>query len=486
MVRDGLESEPELFRCPNCARPRARGVDHRCPAPGLIALSSEALAVVEAIRSVGAEPIVVGGAVRDRLLGRPVADLDFEAAPVSRNRLRAALNDVGLVVTRGVSYEVTIVVVDEAEFELSMADTEMDIVDRFGRRDFTVNALGWSAATGELIDPWGGAVDLENGVLHHTTPESLTVDPLRVLRGIRFAGTHGFRFDPDTGEIARSVRDAWESLPADRIWAEWRTLARRAANWPAALEALDATGWTTLFPELEAIHDTPQDPSWHPEGTVWAHLGLAAAAAAQACDDGGITGSDRDVAVLGALVHDLGKAETTVLEPGGRITSRGHAAAGVATADAFLKRISAPAAVRDRILPIVREHMAHTIDQPTRAAVRRLMRRLHPATLQDWIRVVSADVAGRGAASRPFDAAPWQALAAETGQLPAKPLLRGEHLLALGLEPGPRFGELIRESLEAQDEGEFDDEAGAAAWAAERLSDEDDAGIQEIPSRNDG
>lgn len=199
-----------------------------------------------------------------------------KAAPVSRDRLRAALNEVGLVVTGGASYEVTIVVVDDTEFELSMADPEMDVVDRFGRRDFTVNALGWSAATGELIDPWAGAVDLGNGVLHHTTPESLTVDPLRILRGIRFAGTHGFQFDPDTGEIARSLRDAWESLSADRIWAEWRTLARRATNWPAALEA---TGWTTLFPELEADPSCIQvvrcglrtiAPGHDPSGTVLA------------------------------------------------------------------------------------------------------------------------------------------------------------------------------------------------------------------------
>ncbi|MDQ0575065.1 HDIG domain-containing metalloprotein [Agromyces albus] len=467
--RPELPEASELLRCPNCGQDRARGVDHRCAAPGLIELSPEALLVVEAVRSVGDELVVVGGAVRDRLLGREPTDVDFEIAPASRDRLRAALTEVGYVGTRGASYELMVVAVHGREFELSIVDPELDAAGRFGRRDFTLNAIGWSPATEELIDPWAGAVDLEEGVLRHTTPQSLGTDPLRVLRGVRFAGTHGFRFHADTAVIAQSLRDEWDSLPTDRIWAEWRRLGRTATDWPAALRALDDTAWTTLFPELETIHDTPQDPSWHPEGTVWAHTALAAAAAAEICSTSGITGVDRDVVVLGALVHDLGKAECTVVEPDGRITSRGHADAGVAPAESFLKRIGAPASVRDRVLPIVREHMAHTIDQPTRAAVRRLVRRLHPATLQDWIPVVSADVGGRGAASQPFDAHRWEALAADTGQLPAKPLLRGEHLVALGLEPGPRFGELIRESLEAQDDGVFDDEAGAAAWAAERL-----------------
>ncbi|MBT2498364.1 CCA tRNA nucleotidyltransferase [Agromyces sp. ISL-38] len=464
-----LPGASELLRCPNCGRDRARRVDHRCAAPGLIDLSSEALVIVEAVRSVGDELVVVGGAVRDRLLGREPTDVDFEIAPKSRDRLRTALTDVGYVGTRGASYELIVVAVDGMEFELSVVDPDLDAAARFGRRDFTLNALAWSPVTEMLIDPWAGAVDLEEGVLRHTTRESLSIDPLRVLRGVRFAGTHGFRFHPDTAVIAQSLRDAWESLPADRVWAEWRRLARTATDWPAALQALDDTGWTTLFPELEAVHDTPQDPSWHPEGTVWAHTALAAAAAAEICSSRGITGAERDVVVLGALVHDLGKAECTVLEPDERITSRGHAEAGVAPAESFLKRIGAPASVRDRVLPIVREHMAHTIDKPTRAAVRRLMRRLHPATLQDWISVVSADVGGRGAGFQPFDARRWETLAGETGQVPAKPLLRGEHLVALGLEPGPRFGELIRESLEAQDDGVFDDEAGAVAWAAERL-----------------
>lgn len=251
----------ELLRCPNCGQARVRGVDHRCPAPALIELSSEALVVVEAVHSIGDELVVVGGAVRDRLLGREPTDADFEIAPASRDRLQSALSDVGYVGTRGANYELMVVAVDGTEFELSIVDPGLDAATRFGRRDFTLNALGWSPAAEELIDPWAGAVDLEEGVLRHTTPESLGIDPLRVLRGVRFAGTHGFRFHPDTAGIGQSLRDAWESLPADRIWAEWRRLARTATDWPAALRALDDTGWTALFPELEAIHDTPQDPS---------------------------------------------------------------------------------------------------------------------------------------------------------------------------------------------------------------------------------
>jgi tRNA nucleotidyltransferase (CCA-adding enzyme) len=167
------------------------------------------------------------------------------------------------------------------------------------------------------------------------------------------------------------------------------------------------------YPELAATAGVPQNPEWHPEGDVLSHLALSADAARAAGDRAGLAGTDRHVAILGALVHDLGKATTTRVR-NGRISSYGHAAAGAAPARSFLTRIGAPADVRDRVVPVVVEHMTplSTPSGPTPRAVRRLVRRLEPASIIDWARVVDADRAGRGSGATASPTAEWVAMAA--------------------------------------------------------------------------
>lgn len=194
-------------------------------------------------------------------------------------------------------------------------------------------------------------------------------------------------------------------------WPAWSRLIHGPTDWPAVLEEMHD------HPELDATRGLVQSPQWHPEGDVLTHLGLAALAAARHADRDGLVGADREVAVLGALVHDLGKPLTTRREPDGRITSHGHAEKGVDPARRLLERIGAPREVVRRILPVVREHMApaSVTGRPSRHAVLRLQRRLEDAgsSLADWARVVDADRAGRGGTPRPSPAEQWLAIARE-------------------------------------------------------------------------
>ena len=447
----------------------------------------------------GGRPLLVGGCVRDALLTRLTGfprdgfpkDVDVEVFGASGDDVVAALRRVGRVDEVGRAFSVIKVVVRGEDFDVSAAGepgsaAESDEVAAFGRRDFTMNAMGWDPATDELVDPYGGSADLVDRVLQHTSA-AFADDPLRVLRGVQFAGRFEMDFAPETALLCRELAPAGAELPAERVWGEFAKIATRCPSPSRSLRALHHSGWEELFPELVAVRDVPQDPTWHPEGPVHVHLGLAADAAATAATAAGLSEEDRIVVVLGALLHDLGKATHTVVPDAtsggtGRITSHGHAEAGVAPTRSFLRRVGAPGHIVTKIVPLVREHMAVVStgpEGPTRSAVRRLIRRLDAPDGQGpglvlWAAVVAADHAGRGPASGPSPAAAWLRVARDLGDIerPRQCLVTGAHLIEAGLRPGPAFRPILADAEDAQDDGEFDDEVGAQVWLARRLAEE--------------
>ncbi|MDQ2737917.1 MAG: HD domain-containing protein [Actinomycetota bacterium] len=494
------------FRCGNCGQFAGGGVGHRCPAPNLVEMTAAARAVTDACERAGGRPLIVGGSVRDALLAAQTGipqqpkDIDIEVYGTDTDSLVAELADVGRVDEVGKSFGVLKVRVgagsDAEDFDVSLprrdsktgighrgfaveVDHDLSEVDAFGRRDFTVNAMGWDPATQELVDPYGGSADLADRVLRHTTA-AFAEDPLRVLRGVQFAGRFDMIIAPETAELCRELVPAFDELPAERIWGEFAKIATKARRPSRSLQALNETGWEQHFPELAAVRGVPQDPAWHPEGPVHVHLGLAADAAAAAAAE--LTEDDRTVVVLAAMLHDLGKATHTDLGnpaqshgPGNRITSHGHAEAGVEPVYSFLRRIGAPERYATKIGPIIREHMAVASvgkTDPSPTTVRRMMRRLAEPNgqgpgLKLWAAVVAADHAGRGPGSGPSPADAWLRVADELGETADRPrpgLLTGAHLIAAGHRPSPEFKPILAAALSAQDDGAFDDEVGALTW----------------------
>lgn len=444
----------------------------------LLDLSPAAHRVLKGLRAAGGRPLIVGGAVRDAFLvpdARTPKDIDVEVYGIATiDDLVTALAGTGRVKRQGVSFEIVAVTVGGETFDVSLPRAGVGDPERaaFAQRDFTMNALGYDPNTDEVIDHWGGLADLRAGILRHTGP-SFADDPLRVLRGVQLAGRFNLTMADETVALARELVDRYDELPSARVWGEWHKLASLASYWPGALDTLRRTGWDRHFPELAATQGVAQDPGWHSEGDVWTHLGLAAQAAAEAiAADPMVSERSRDVIVLGALAHDFGKVTHSQVRDG-RITSYGHAAAGVGPTESFLTRIGAPRHLIDSILPIVREHMAHVgiqQNRPTAATVRRLIRRLNPdgrgATLAEWAAVVDADCAGRGASSKPSPSPAWLAVADRIGPAPAKRLLDGSVLIAHGITPGPTFRRILAASVQAQDDGAFDTAQGAASWFA--------------------
>jgi len=449
----------------------------------LVQLDAPTQQVLAAIRTAGGRPMLVGGCVRDAILdpGTPSKDIDVEVYGVPHlDVLTTALAGTGRAAEAGKAFGVLKVRAERTEIDVSLPrrdsktgaghrgfDVEPDPALSFreasGRRDFTVNSIMADPQTGEIIDHWGGVADIRAGILRHTT-SAFSEDPLRVLRAVQLAARFGFTLAPATAALCRTLTGTYGELPVERVWGEMEKLGTRGRHITAALGVLAQTGWEQHFPQIAALHGVPQDPRWHPEGDVHVHSGLAGDQAARLADEAGLTGADRFVIVMAALAHDFGKV-THTQRSGGRITSHGHAGAGVEPARAFLRSAGCPQALAARIIPLVAEHM-NCLGRPTRAAVRRLARRLVPASVAELVLVCGADRAGRGDPGARSPAGAWLEMAAALAvtEQPAKGLLTGDHLIAAGMIPGPAFKLILAAALAAQDAGKFTDEAGALRW----------------------
>lgn len=436
---------------------------------------------------------LVGGCVRDWLLGCPIKDCDVEVFGVPYEQLIGALSKLGktdlvgrsfgvvkLTLPNGPTFDFTIprrdskVSAGHKGFEISF-DPSITPGEAAARRDFTINSLMYDPHRIQLLDFFGGERDLKNGILRHTSP-AFVEDPLRVLRGMQFAARFNLVADPATLALCRSMKQSYSELAVERVRDEWFKWAAKATVPSAGLRFLAESEWIDHFPELKAIRGTPQDPDWHPEGDVFVHTAHCCDALASLPSWIEASEETRIVLSFAILTHDLGKATTTqkvVRDGEERIISPGHEEAGVSLAESFLGRFRAPAAIVERILPLVRNHMAH-LQEVTDRSVRRLAKRLEPETIEDLCTVMTADSFGRP--PRPAQIPSMVlALRAKAGELQVqssapKPILLGRHLLEAGLPPGPRVGELLNKAYDAQLEGQFLDLPSALEWLAREFS----------------
>ncbi|MGE3312547.1 MAG: CCA tRNA nucleotidyltransferase [Limisphaerales bacterium] len=431
---------------------------------------------------------VVGGCVRDAILGEPLKDIDVEVFGVDYEELAAALRKHGRVDLVGRSFGVAKVSFEGATYDFSVPrrdsksgrghrgfDIEFDPAispkDAAARRDFTINSMMLDPRTGELLDPFGGRSDLERRILRHTS-SAFDEDPLRVLRGMQFAARFELTPAPETIERCQAMVAGYSELPAERVREEWFKWAARGTLPSAGLRFLEASHWLAHFPEIAAIRGVPQDPEWHPEGDVFEHTLHALDALARLPEWRSAPEPTRIVLAFAVLTHDLGKAtrtETAERHGRPRIISPGHEIESARLAESFLTRIQAPHAIAQRVIPLVAHHMAY-FEEPTDRAVRRLARRLQPETLQTLGILMTADASGRPPLpARVPDAVTALLAGAERLRLAdaaPRPILLGRHLLALGLSPGPAIGRWTHAAFEAQLDGLFQSLDGAHAWLA--------------------
>ena len=458
-------------------------------------LPADLRAILEAVRRVG-RPRLVGGGVRDWLLGQPSKDFDVEVAGVDFETLHRALAPFGATDVVGRSFGVIKVRgPGGAEYDFGLPrresktgaghrgfavapDPGLSEAEAAARRDFTVNAIAWDPFTDALIDPHGGQSDLRARVLRHTSA-AFTEDPLRVLRAFQLAARFDFSLAPETAALCRSIAGTFAELPVERVWGEWDKWAVKSIKPSRGLAVLEETGWLKHFPEVAALRGTPQDPEWHPEGDVFTHTQLCLDALVALKDWQAGDPGRRRLLMFAVLAHDFGKPSTTVqAERRGQLRwlSPGHEAAGGPLTENFLRRIGAPLELSAPAAALVTQHLAHHHGRTefSDTSVRRLARRLAPATIDDLTLVMRADHDGRPPLRSPDSLARIAELQAKAHALDLensapRPILLGRHLVALGRKPGPDFKPLLDEAFEAQLDGAFTDEAGGVAWLGDRL-----------------
>jgi tRNA nucleotidyltransferase (CCA-adding enzyme) len=445
-------------------------------------------AIEDYVGSLGLDAYLVGGAVRDELLGRDSKDADFLVAGLGTEELRAVLAPHGkvddlIVAGRPVGlrlYPRSAHLRDLApagiefapprrerstgpgrhDFEI-VVDPAASVEDDLARRDFTVNAIARRLADGSLVDPFQGREDLERGVLRTVSRRSFAEDPLRLVRALRFVSQLGLEPDEETlremHEEAESVRIVsgeriGGGLGADGMGELSRLLLGRGPERALRL-ARDTGVLVALLPEFERAIGFDQESRYH-DMTVDEHT----FAVVQASADLGMALRIR----LATLFHDLGKPHVAWRGRDGRLHfyarpgNRDHADVGAELADAALRRLRYPTDLRERVVRIVRFHMFN-VGRADTVHARRMLARFGEGLAIDLLDHKEADLLGKGTEG-PRDEhelerlRAYRAVVEQERSSPhrlADLSVDGTDLIELGYHPGPQLGRALDALLEA-------------------------------------
>lgn len=451
--------------------------------------------LAETIKQNGGRAMLVGGCVRDELMGIAPKDFDVEVYGIEPIKLRVILDSFGKVDAVGEAFTVYKISNDldvslpRRERKVSRGhkgfvvegDKDMSFAEASKRRDFTINAILKDALTGEIIDIYNGREDIEKKVLRVVSQETFAEDSLRVLRAAQFAARFEFDIDKETIELCRQIDVS--DLPKERIWSELEKLLLKAKKPSIGLQWLyDLNVVEQLFPEMKALVGVPQESEWHPEGDVDIHTLLTVDKAREMIDD--LRYAKKVTVMLGALCHDFGKPATTKFFDG-RWRSHAHDEAGVAPTISFLDKLGIYTIngfdVREQIIQLVRYHLLPGMfykSKPGDGAFRRLARKVEPDLLY---RVAKADNLGRNADWIPkekhftSEAQDWfieKARELEVENAAPKSFLMGRHLIELGLQPSAKFGEITKAVYEMQLDGKVKNVEEAIAEARKIIENE--------------
>jgi len=421
--------------------------------------------IAAVLRRDGHQVYFVGGAVRDALLGKTLKDIDI-ATSAHPDRVRELFPHTYGV---GVAFGIVVVVEDGINYEVAAMREERDYTDGrhpetvyytdsprldAARRDFTVNAMFYDPATGELLDFFGGREDLRRGVLRTVGPAAIRFreDYLRLLRAVRFCTR--FRFEPDSELVAAAaeLKNCLRQLSPERIRTELSAMLT-GPDPAGSIAMLHRFGMlAVILPEVAAMDGVAQHELYHPEGDVMTHTLLMLRHMSLPTVE----------LAWSILLHDIGKVATLTVGNDGIPHFYGHEDVGADMAEAILKRLRFSCRETATIVHAVRNHMrfAH-VDRMRPSTRKRLMSDdTFPLELElHRIDCVSSNML-LGNYVLLLDLLPE--LAMERALPP--PLLAGADLITLGLKPGPRFGDLLRRLRDLQLDGEITAREAALNW----------------------
>lgn len=416
-----------------------------------------AVNIVRKLRAGGFEALLVGGCVRDLLMGRRPEDWDV--ATSARPEQVSALFPHSVQV--GARFGVILVIDDFDKVEVATFRTESGYSDRrhpdrveFSdarhdalRRDFTINGLFMEPETGDVVDYVQGQEDIRAGVIRAigNPRDRFSEDALRILRALRFASSLGFRIDPATWESIRELAGLIRDISAERIRDELtKGFTRR--NPDRFLQLLDGSGLLEIImPEVAAMKGCQQPVEYHPEGDVFTHTRLMLAL---------LRPNPSPTLAFATLLHDVGKPATITYAPD-RIRFSGHDRVGAEIADRIMRRLAFSNEARERVVAMVERHMGYINLPKMREST--LRRFLAHENIDEELELHRVDCASSHRHMDNYELANRR-LSEFRAECPKDnlppPLVTGDDLIAMGLPPGPRFRRLLTAVQDAQLEGQ--------------------------------
>ncbi len=456
--------------------------------PALDSIPQRIIDVARDVHQAGGRAFLVGGSVRDMLLGkRPTKDLDVEVYGLLPEQLENIVVSYGKVADVGKSFGVLKFFDGTREIDFSLprrdsktgeghrgfainTDPNMDIKEAARRRDFTINSIMYDPLDEVLIDCFHGLEDLEKGVLTVVDKKTFTEDPLRVMRGVQFIARFDLMVDIKSFNLMKKTVPSLEELPRERLQMEWMKLLLKAMKPSLGLKTmLDLGIIEKYYPELFLLTETEQDHLWHPEGNAWVHTLLCVNAGAQIIHRKRMRVREAFMIMLSILCHDLGKPQTTHLKDA-RIVTPNHESEGEKPTRSLLARIGVDKETTEKVVNLVKNHLAPfsfykaemNNEKITDGAIRRLARRLYPATIYELSLVAEADYLGKGTRlddhEGNFRSGRWliersQQLKVENNK--PENVIEGQDLIDAGFAPGQIFGRIIETANSLRDDKEF-------------------------------
>lgn len=428
-------------------------------------MESTAHEIVRKLRAAGHVAYYAGGSVRDLLRGQGPKDIDVatDARPEAVQKMFPRTYAVGahfgviVVLENGLQFEVVTFRSDGAYLdgrrpvEVHFATAEEDAA----RRDFTINGMFFDPEANEVIDFVGGRADLEARLIRAIgePAQRFAEDRLRMLRAVRFATVLGFEIEASTWDAVVTYAAWINDISAERIREELVRIfmsPQRVRGW----DLLDASGlMRAILPEVEAMKGCEQPPQFHPEGDVFKHtrimLDLLPEEASLPL-------------VFSVLFHDIGKPPTSSLDENGRIRFNGHDRIGAEMTEAVMQRLRFSRAEIDATVEAVRQHMVFK-DVPN-MRVAKLKRFMARPTFDDELELHRVDCASSHGMMDNYDFLRKKKEEFANEPIIPPPLVRGDDLIALGLKPGPRFGEILEAVETRQLEGALTNREEALEW----------------------
>ncbi|GAC1702723.1 MAG: CCA tRNA nucleotidyltransferase [Candidatus Acidiferrum sp.] len=426
--------------------------------------------ICDKLRASGHQALLVGGCVRDLLIGREPADYDVTTDATPEQVMAIFPEALGV----GAQFGVVLIPAEGHEVEVATFRSDLGYSDGrhpdnvvfsstpqedVQRRDFTINGLLMRHDSGEVLDFVGGQTDLQRGTVRAIgdARRRFAEDKLRMLRAVRFAARFNFAIEAQTLEAVRERAPEVRQVSAERVRDELTKLLTEGAA-RRGFELLDQTGLLNeVLPEVAAMKGVEQPPQFHPEGDVWVHTCLMLE---------GLEAGVTQTLAWGVLLHDVGKPPTfrPISETGDRIRFDGHVAIGVRMAEAICRRLRFSNEDAEQILALVANHMRFKdVQQMRTSTLKRFVRLEH---FDEHLALHRLDCLS---SHRKLDAYHFVKNVIEqtpVEQIRPVRLLTGEDLQGMGYQPGPVFRKILEAVEDAQLEGALVSRDGAEEFVS--------------------